>query len=93
MTEPYVARIPIKLSPGTNLVRDQKETEVLLYPGDELPSFLSEDAVLQLRQSGSAVPKPVWEALHAAENARERADAAQRAAEDEMTQQMIKSSL
>lgn len=92
MAEPYVARIPIKYSPGVNKDRATREIETWIYPGEELPKEMSEQELLTHRQSGSAVPKSVWEALHAAETALEQAREAQRTAEQEMTTQVIKSS-
>ena len=92
MTEPFVARIPIKYSPGKNKDKDNKEIASWLYPGDELPKEMSEAELLVHRQSGSVVPKSVWEALHAAETALEKAREAQQVAEAEMTQQMVRSS-
>lgn len=88
MNEPYVARIAIKYSPGTNRDRLNPEESTWLNPGDELPKELSDEAVLSYRQQGLVVPKSVWVALHAAENAAEKAREAQQAAEDEMVKQM-----
>lgn len=93
MTEPFVARIPIKYSPGKNRDKDNPEIATWLYPGDELPAEMSAEEVLTHRQTGSAVPKSVWVALHAADTAAERAREAQQAAEEEMTSQMIRSSV
>jgi hypothetical protein len=86
MREPFVARFPIKFSPGQNKDIANKETPVLLEPGDELPPGMSEEEILQLRREGSVVPKSVWVALHAAETAVERAKQAQEAAEKEVDQ-------
>lgn len=90
--EVYVARIPMKYSPGKNRDRNNQEIATWLYPGDELPKEMSEEELLVHRQTGSAVPKSVWEALHAAENALEKAREAQEAAQAEVTKQVIRSS-
>jgi len=88
--EIYVARIPIKYSPGTNRDKDNKEIATWLYPGDELPKEMREEELLVHRQTGSAVPKHIWESLHAAENALEKAREAQEAAQSEVTQQVVR---
>jgi hypothetical protein len=85
--EPYVARFPMKFSPGTNKDIANKESPIYLMPGDPLPAGMGETEVLALRQAGSVVPKSVWEALHAADTAVERARLAQEAAESEVDQQ------
>lgn len=90
--ETYVARIPIKYSPGTNKDKSNQETPIWYYPGDELPEEMSEAELLMHRQTGSAVPKDIWESLHAAETALEKAREAQEAAQNEVANQVIRAS-
>lgn len=75
--ESYVARGPIKhgLPSGEMLYLDE---------GDPLPAEMTDEEVLNLRAAGAAVPKRVYDALRAAENAQADAEEAQRQAELEM---------
>jgi hypothetical protein len=81
--ELFVARFPISYGAKDG-------SKFWLESGDELPSEMSDDEVLTLRQIGSAVPKNVWDALNGAETALAEAQAAQEAATVEAQQQQVR---
>jgi hypothetical protein len=82
----FVAKTPIKFGiPG------ERGDFVWLNPGDPLPETATEEQTRELRQAGVAVPKDVWEALHASETAFERARQVQEAANAEAMARWMKS--